>query len=202
MTRRRKRSNGGTRHVKLNAYGSPTPERMSRAGLDFEFFNADIDQHTHYDTIRLTDESALEKMRGTLTGDQYNACNMFYCDWYVSGMAASGVIDLTREYVDHYRAVEMSDRKLDAMTRFNAAMRGVGRLPLRPIIAIVLFNVRFADYGRRYGPHSNSKLATVWAKGQFDGAANALVYHYFGRRDQQVVTAHAEDYRPRMRATA
>lgn len=194
---RMRSTNAAEKIVKQIVFG-PTPERLRMAGENIEAFNSDIDKHAHYNTIRMTDETVLDSMvrRQEITGDQYHSGMAFYRDWYESGMAASGVIDPTKERVDCENSEFMTAHKLDAMARWNLAIRLVGRIPLRPVTEIVLFNMRFVEYGRRYCRQNNAKLATVAAKSALRLSLDALDYHYHGRRKLTVQVYHVDGYRP------
>lgn len=176
----------------------PTPERLRMAGENVEPFNADIDGHKHYTTLRLTDNSRLDGMlrAGEITGDQYNAGDTFYRDWYLSGMAASGVIDPTKDRVDCSVGEFMTDRKIDALGRLDKVMKRMDRVSLRPVFEIVIFGMSFWFYGRKYGKKKNRSRAAEWAKGEVKRALSGLAYIYYGPRKSGIQASHVEDYRP------
>jgi len=178
----------------------PTPERLRMAGENVEAFNADIDGHKHYTTLRMTDNSRLDGMLRAdppeLNGDQYNAGNKFLEDLYLSGLSASGVMDLRKERVDCSVGELMTDRKLDALGRLRRVMKRMDRVSLRPVMEIVVAGMPFWLYGRKYGKDKNRHRATVWAKEELRKALSGLANIYYGQRQSGVRSAHSEDYRP------
>jgi hypothetical protein len=175
----------------------PTPERLAKAGEQVEVYTPE--QSQNWRAIRLSDESPLEYLqsRGVITGDQYAAGMRYYGDWYMAGLAYSGTIDPSREHVDGGRVEPWSDRQMDAMTRYNRAMKAIGILA--SVLSDVLTNhrpMRLEDYGRLKCGHKNVKLARFAAREQFKLALQALDHHYYGQRRTRPHVAHAEDYRP------
>lgn len=174
----------------------PTPERLRMAGDAVEVYTPDKSEN--WRAIRLSDESPLEYLqsRGAITGDQYAAGMRYYGDWYKSGLANSGVIDPGRVIVDGGQVEHFSDRKLDAMTRYNRALKAVGPT-LSPVLAdLLLKGERLEDYGRRKCGQKSFKLARLAATSQLKLGLDALDYHYHGRRDNPTRASHAADYRP------
>lgn len=174
----------------------PTPERLAKAGEAVEVYTPDKSEN--WRAIRLSDESPLEYLqsRGSLSGDQYAAGLRYYGDWYRSGLANSGVIDPGRVIVDGGQVEHWSDRKLDAMTRYNRAMKAVGPIFGMVLADLLLKGERLEEYGRRKCGQNNFKLARLAATSNFKLALDALDFHYYGRRDTRTRTAHAADYRP------
>lgn len=176
----------------------PTPERLAKAGDAVEACTPDKSEN--WRAIRLSDESPLEYLqcRGAITGDQYAAGMQYYGDWYKSGLANSGVIDPGRVIVDGGQVEHWSDRKLDAMTRYNRALKAVG-----PVLGGVLSDLlaspspqRLEDYGRRKCGQNSFKLARLAATAQLKLALDALDFHYYGQRKSRAHVAHVDDYRP------
>ena len=175
----------------------PTPERLAKAGDAVEAFTAA--DTVHHQAIRMLDGHPLELLasRGVITGDQYAAGMRYYGDWYMAGLAYSGTIDPSREHADGGRVEPWSDRQMDAMTRYNRAMKAIGILA--SVLSDVLTNhrpMRLEDYGRLKCGHKNVKLARFAAREQFKLALTALDHHYYGQRKTRPHVAHAEDYRP------
>lgn len=158
------------------------------------------DKTENWRAIRLSDESPLEYLqsRGVLTGDQYAAGMQYYSDWYKSGLANSGVIDPGRVVVDGGQVEHFNDRKLDAMTRYNRALKAVGAV-LGGVLSDLLASpspIPLVEYGRRRHGQKSPKLARLAATASFKLALDALDYHYHGRRDSRTRVSHAADYRP------
>jgi hypothetical protein len=176
----------------------PTPERLRMAGENVEAFNADIDGHKHYTTLRMTDNSRLDGLLRTdeISNDQYNAGDTFFRDWYLAGMAASGVIDMAKDRVDCSVGEFMTDRKLDALGRLDKVMKRMDRISLRPVLEIVVFGMPFWAYGRRYCKQRNRSRAMDEGKKALIKALSGLAHIYYGKRKSGVRSAHTEDYRP------
>lgn len=174
----------------------PTPERLAKAGEAVEVYTPDKSEN--WRAIRLSDESPLEYLqsRGAITGDQYAAGMQYYGDWYKSGLANSGVIDPGRVIVDGGQVEHWSDVKLDAMTRYNRALKAVGPTLGGVLSDMLLTGERLEDYGRRKCGQNSFKLARLAATAHLKLALDALDYHYHGRRDTRTRAAHAADYRP------
>ena len=176
----------------------PTPERLAKAGDAVEAYTPD--QSENWRAIRLSDESPLEYLqgRGAITGDQYAAGMQYYGDWYKSGLANSGVIDPGRVIVDGGQVEHWSEQKLDAMTRYNRALKAVGPI-LSGVLSDLLANgnpEKLEDYGRRKCGQKSFKLARLAATSQLKLALNALDHHYYGQRLTRAHVAHVDDYRP------
>jgi hypothetical protein len=176
----------------------PTPERLAKAGDAVEVYTPD--QSENWRAIRLSDESPLEYLqgRGVITGDQYSAGMRYYGDWYMAGLANSGVMDPGRVIVDGGQVEHWSDRKLDAMTRYNRALKALGPA-LGPVLSDLLTNAKpekLEDYGRRKCGQRNFKLARLAAINRMQLALDALDYHYHGERQRRAHVSHVDDYRP------
>lgn len=176
----------------------PTPERLAKAGDAVEVSTPD--QSENWRAIRLSDESPLEylRCRNAVTGDQYAAGHRYYNDWYKSGLANSGVIDPGRIIVDGGKIDHWPDVKLDAMTRYNRALKAIGPV-LGNVLSDLLVNaspLRLEDYGQRKCKQNNVKLARLAATAQLKLALDALDYYYYGQRKSRPHVFHAEDYRP------
>ncbi len=179
----------------------PTPERLAKAGDAVEVFTPD--QSENWRAIRLSDETPLEHLqgRGAITGDQYAAGMRYYSDWYIAGLAYSATIDPSREVVDGGKVDHWSDRQLDAMTRYNRALKAIGYLA--SVLSDLLVNPnpeRLEDYGRRKCGQKNFKLARLAATTQLKLALDALDHHYYGQRKTRAHVAHTDDYRPTIEA--
>lgn len=176
----------------------PTPERLAKAGDAVEAYTPDKSEN--WRAIRLSDESPLEYLqgRGAITGDQYAAGMQYYGDWYKSGLANSGVIDPGRVIVDGGQVEHWSEQKLDAMTRYNRAVKAVGPV-LSGVLSDLLANgnpEKLEDYGRRKCGQKSFKLARLAATSQLKLALDALDYHYHGQRQRRAHVSHVAGYRP------
>lgn len=174
----------------------PTPERLRMAGDSVEVFTPE--ENTNWRAIRLLDNHVLEQLqsRGVISGDQYSAGAQFYADWFLSGLANSGVIDPGRVVVDGGKTDHLNDVKLSALTRWQRAVQAVGLVHSQVLTDVLLTEERLEAYGlRRYG-QKNPKLARLAATTALKGALEQLDHHYHGQRRTPMRGAHATDYRP------
>lgn len=157
-----------------------TAERMKMAGGQVESFVTDTGRRT----ARMLDGSLLDAMmaRGRINGDQYAAGSQFHHDWYMGGLASSGVVDTTRERVDGGQHKQASDIKLDALGRFVRALKAIGRHHAEALLALICFEVRRDDYIRGLTGISSAQSANVAAETILLLALSALVDHYMGPR--------------------
>jgi hypothetical protein len=174
----------------------PTPERLRMAGDAVEAYTPE--ENTNWRAVRLLDNHVLEDMRSrrAISGDQYNAGMRFYGDWYLSGLANSGVIDPGRIIVDGGKMDHLNDVKLSALNRWQKAVQALGMVQSQVLTAILLTEESLESYGRRRCGQNNGKLAKVAAAAILKHALDALDYYYYGRRETKVRAAHAADYRP------
>ena len=146
---------------------APTPERLARAGAEVEIAVMD-DEAGAYRVFRLTDGSPLESLyslnkRDTMKGitmAQYNAGCRYYADAYAAGIMASGVPDLEQERVDGGRHKDVSEYRLEAAQRYNAALRSVSRRSAEILQYAVLLEMPLTDWGdaRRF-PQARERRA-------------------------------------------
>lgn len=184
----------------------PTKERLAHAGRDVEAFSPD--ENINWQTIRMLDGSPLEKLatagqkneRRGITGPQYSAGKRYYADWYYSGLAASGVVDPTRDRVDGGTYKDISDKRMAAQTRFNRACKAIGDVHRHVLDDIVLMESPLSAYAIRFEGQYERKydrqVATLTA---LRLALDALDVHYNGHpSDRGVRRSHAADYRPKI----
>jgi hypothetical protein len=169
----------------------PTLERLAKAKGHYDEFITDSGRRTK----RMLDGDVLELLngRGSITGDQYVAGKTFYQDWYKSGLAASGVVDVAREVVDGGTHKPVSDHQLDALFRWKRAVQAIGIVHSKPVICLVLCDEPLLDYGRRVFRRQQEKQATVAAITALQLGLQALDYHYHGQRRTGMRTFHGAD---------
>ncbi len=173
---------------------SATQERLAKAGENVEDFITDTGRRTK----RLLDGSVLDLLlnRGSITGDMYAAGLRYYRDWYESGLAASGTVDLSNERVDGGQRVLEPGRQLDALTRWKRANIAVGDMHRRALICLVLLGEDLEHYGRRTSNRVSSKDAKIAAITALQLALQQLDQSYYGKRKPRTASAHSHDYRP------
>lgn len=177
-----------------NPAESPTAERLRMAGSEVEDFVTDSGRRTK----RMLDGHVLELLvaRRSITGDQYSAGCQYYEDWFNSGLANSGVIDPGRVIVDGGKIEHASDFQLNALTRWQRAVRAVGLIHSQVLSDVLLSEITLEAYGRRVYKQANPKLAKLAATASLVDALRALDYHYHGQRHTRPSHSHEPGYRP------
>lgn len=177
-----------------------TPERLAMAGDAIETFIADTGRRT----VRVLDGSVLDLLmsRGKINADHYTAGMQFYSDWYVGGLANSGVIDPAKERVDGGTHKPQADEQLSALWSFVRAVHAIGHQLADPVISMVCFDETRASYCRRkYGQTQEQTANAVSTAVLLMGLA-ALVDHYRGPAPptrQRTRASHVQpDWRPRI----
>jgi hypothetical protein len=181
-----------------------TPERLRQA-------------QGRFDDVLITDETGQQILRrefldghplrwllsrDRIDGHQYAAGEQLYRDWYLSGLAASGVIDPTKEPVDGDPPTDVSDVKFAAMYRFRKAVRAIDPLHWRALNAIVIGEESLESYGERTQTrwYEKGKNRTRAALNTLRNALTLLDWHYNGkRRDIGIKAGMSEHARPSAR---
>jgi hypothetical protein len=178
----------------------PTPERLLMAGDSVEVFTPS--ENENWRAIRLLDKHVLEEMRSrkAISGDQYSAGMRFYGDWFLSGLANSGVIDPGRIIVDGGKMDYLNDIKMSALTRHHRAIQALGLIVSHVLTCVLLTEESLQSYGHRVCGYKNPKQAKLAASERLKQSLAALDYYYYGKRETKVRSAHAEDYRPSVMA--
>lgn len=180
----------------------PTSERLRMAGDAAEFIVRDdtdeLGNKIPITTYRMLDGSILDLLtkRNQIGGAEYHAGVRFYSDWYLSGLANSGVIDPSKDIVDSSGRSTQSDVKLAAMTRYHKAVKALCTAHGMVMQCCVLAEESLESYGRRVHRHNSPKLARLAATTSLKDALFALDEHYNGRRHVRMGSIHADDYRP------
>jgi len=174
----------------------PTPERLRMAGDSVEAFAPE--ENTNWRAVRLLDGHVLESLRSrrAISGDEYNAGMRFFGDWFLSGLANSGVIDPGRVIVDGVKMDHMNDIKLSALTRHHRAIQALGLIVSHVLTCVLLTEESLETYGRRVCGYKNPKQAKLAATERLKQSLAALDFYYYGRRETKVRAVHATDYRP------
>ena len=180
-------------------YIGPTPERLAKAGRQVE----PVASETGFKTLRMLDGSVLEALatlgqkapRKGITGDQYYAGCRYYADHYLAGLQASGVIDPGRVVVDGGgRDENREERRLSAMSRFNAALRAIDRYSRDILSDVVLRDMPLNEYAERFRSFPLARERRAIALQRLRDALDQLDAHYNLPRRERVRTAHAPDY--------
>ena len=170
-------------------YVGPTPERLAKAGRDVE----PVASETGYTTLRVLDGSVLEQLatlgkrnpRKGITGDQYHAGCRYYADAYQAGLFASGVIDPAAVRVDGGQHKGVSSSRLEAQSRYNAALKALDATSAHILSRVVLHELAINTYANRYRQFAQARERRAIALHTLRVALDQLDRHYYPpRRDK------------------
>lgn len=170
-------------------YIGPTPERLAKAGRNVE----PVASETGYETLRMLDGSTLEQLatlgkrnpRKGITGEQYHAGCRYFADAYEAGTMASGVVDLVAERVDGGQHKDISSRKLEAMSRYNSALKALDRTAADILNRVVLHEMPLSTYAERFTNFPLARERRAIALQRLRDALDQLDDHYYPpRRDR------------------
>lgn len=178
----------------------PTPERLARAGDAVEPFNADLDKHSHYETIRLMDGNGglldILIREGKISTDQYHSGLRLFRDFWLSEIDAVRALDWTRPVVDCQPSGSISDHKLDAINAVKKASEKLEYIGMHPFIKMVVQGQNPKDYAKERWPLIGPRDARSQAIGALCTSLAILDVFYYGERKTRVVGAGVEGYRP------
>lgn len=180
----------------MTKYIGPTPERLAKAGRAVEPFT--VGDNVNHAAIRMLDGHILERLatRKVISGDQYHAGTRFYSDWYHSGLAASGVIDPSKDVVDGGKGYSDTERKLQAMTAYKNAVKAIGKIHSTVVTDLVLLEQSLEEWSHRWFHQKSPKLARNQAHAALILALAALDYYYYGQRKERSRSAHFAGNKP------
>lgn len=178
----------------------PTPERLKRAGDAVEPFNADLDRHAHYDTLRLMDGNGglldILIREGKISTDQYHSGLRLFRDFWLSEIDAVRALDWTRPVVDCQPSGSISDNKLDAINAVKLVSKKLEYIGMHPFIKMVVQGQNPKDYAKERWPLIGPRDARSQAIGALCATLAILDVFYYGERRTRVVSAGTPDYRP------
>jgi hypothetical protein len=133
---------------------SPTPERLRRAGRDFE----------RGDTGRITmRDSPLERSfaRGVITQEQYSAAQKYRHHWYhagLSGALASLALDrvFAADFGD-FSTMARTEQQVFHRQRYREAVQAVGKIGSHVLDWTVCREAAFEQVGNTLGWHSRAQ---------------------------------------------
>lgn len=163
--------------MKVNAVENlafPTRERGNKGEMRKEEIEIDGKKQRVYKMMDILD---LLLARKQITADQHRVGLMFYRDWYHSGLSGIGAIDYSKIKVDVSGIKVATVRSLDALTRWQRAVKAIGRQHCHPLVHIVLLEQTPEEYGMSRGQR-NSKLARLVAITLLTSGLDALIDHY------------------------
>lgn len=158
----------------------PTEERRARGRMGKKIVDMPTGQVEVYQMMDLLD---LLLSRKQISDDQYRVGLTFYRDWYYSGLAGAGAIDYSKIKVDMSGVPNVSFRSMAALTRWQRAVKILGRTHCQPLNQMILLEQTPEEYGQRLG-QQNPKLARLVAITLLKNSLDALIEHYdFGKED-------------------
>lgn len=178
----------------MTKYIGPTPERLAKAGRAVE----PVESETGYETLRMLDGSPLEQLategkkkpgRG-ITGDQYHAGARYYEDFYKAGMHASGVIDPAAVRVDGGQHKGVASYRLEAASRYNAALKALDAISAAILSDIVLHERPLATYAERFQAFPQARERRAIALQRLRDALDQLDRHYYPPRKDKIRSIH------------
>lgn len=170
-------------------YIGPTPERLAKAGRSVE----PVESETGYATLRMLDGSPLEQLATEgkkkpgkgITGEQYHAGCRYYADAYTAGIFSSGVIDPSAERVDGGQHKGVASYRLEAASRYNAALKSLDAVSAGILADVVLHEMPLAQYAERFFRFPQPRERRAIALQRLRDALDQLDRHYYPpRRDK------------------
>lgn len=120
----KRRHRGATTEDHALALGV-SPERIAMARGAIDVITESNARNTPV-TVRLADWPLSRLFKaGVIDALQVSSGERYYEDWYSSGLASSGVVDPLQERVDTSRTAGGSPSRIDALSRFSAAVRAI-----------------------------------------------------------------------------
>lgn len=162
-----------------NKIDEVNPHRFAQANGKVSKKQIEIDGKKHIVT-QILDGHLLDWLlsRGQITSDHHRAGTRFYADWYHSGVSGARAIDYSAIRVDTSAVKAVAHRSLAAMTRWNAAIRALGRVHCHPLTCMVLQEMPPEEYGRVRCGQNNAKLGRLAAITLLTASLEALDDHY------------------------
>jgi hypothetical protein len=143
-----RRMRSTTEHVPVEHRALPTPERMRRAGQDFQ----------RGDTGQITlGDNPLDRAfgRGTITGAQYSTGQKFRHHWYHAGLSDPlRSIDLDRVLavdLGDYSGMAKTERQLFHRQRYREAVQAVGKIGSHVLDQVICRDIGFEQVGYTLG---------------------------------------------------
>lgn len=164
--------------MKVNAVENlsfPTHERGNKGEMRKEEVEIDGKKQRVY---RMMDILDLLFTRKQITDDQYRVGMIFYRDWYHSGLSGIGAIDYSKIKVDVSGIKVATVKSLDALTRWQKAVKAIGRVHCHPLVHMILLEQSPEEYGMSRGQRS-PKLARLVAITLLQSGLDAL-HDYYG----------------------
>jgi hypothetical protein len=134
---------------------------------------------------RMLDGNVLELLlsRGVIDSEEYACGNEFFRHWYQSGLAASGVIDPTRDRVDGGKMESQSETALWHFEKFKRMVQGVGPIHSQVLCVCILTGTSLAEFGLRHCRTTYARTARERAQDRLTAALAALVMFLLKRRN-------------------
>ncbi len=177
-------------------YIGPTPQRLAKAGRSVE----PVESSTGYQTIRMLDGSPLEQLatlgkrnpRKGITGEQYHAGSRYFADAYAAGIFASGVPDLSQVRVDGGQHKDVPIHRLEALSRFNDALKALDKASAAILSDVVLREVELVKFAERFRSFRQARERRAIALHQLRHALDQLDEFYYPPRRDRIRSANLQ----------
>jgi hypothetical protein len=168
----------------MNENNNPTPERLAKAGEAVSEFEVEDEdgKKTGRRVLRLSDSDILNHLasRKVIDTFQHASGERYYKDWYDAGLAASGVVDPSRDIVDTSNTDPMVLHRMEALQTWSKTTIAIGPVHAHPLASMLLFDMPATVYAMRYLRQRNYKTARLVAYTALGLALDALVLYYLG----------------------
>ncbi len=141
-------------------------QRLKAAGDAWERENVDLTGRRSSDTIRVYDGDQIGYLlkRRSISMAQWAAGDWLWQHWYNGGLAASGIVDLTKPVVDGGRRTDaVAVHQLAHRMEYAKALSTIEARHARILTAVVIGNMGLFDYAGRFGRYSDKTAATAVA---------------------------------------
>jgi len=145
------------------ALGIAGRHRLEKAGDAWARENVDREGRKSGETIRTYDGDVLGLLlkKGSITHLEHAAGEWLYRHWYEGGLAASGIVDLTKPLVDTSTYEPVAVHQLEHRQQYALALDAIGPRHAHAITAIVIGNMAIMDYAARFGRYSGRNSASA-----------------------------------------
>lgn len=163
----------------------PTPERLARAiGEDGKPMISEIElgsDNINWRAYRLND-APLGRLRMAakpkITGDQFNAGELYFGVVYYAGMMASGVVDPGRVIVDGGQYKDIPDRLIAAKARYEHIIKRMPHELHHITDAVVVQEIPLAEYAERFNRIKERRIRQAVALDRLTMGLDWLVRHF------------------------
>jgi hypothetical protein len=163
----------------------PTVERLRQARIAGDDAVTYIATEEAVAVPRMLDGNVLELLlsRGAIDSEEYACGNEFFRHWYQSGLAASGVVDPTRDRVDGGKMESQSETALWHLQKWQRMVQGVGPIHSQVLCDCLLIGTSLTEFGLRHCRTTYPRTARDKAQDRLTAALAMLVMFMLKRRN-------------------